>query len=294
MLDIMCHQGQLTAWVPFWKQTIDENLELSDKIFSKQYSRKFSVQVADSLYIKKKYIKTIYNQIKNTPLLDNKEYKYSDLSFYFYPKIVKKLTNTDFEIYLRNNFYSKLGANSLCFNPLNYYNKNEIIPTEYDQFFRKQLIHGYVHDEGAAMLGGVSGHAGLFANANDLAKLVQMYLNYGEYGGQRYIDSTILKNWTSYQFADLGNRRGIIFDKLLLERPERGTPSPSASRNSFGHSGFTGTFVWADPDTGLLFVFLSNRVYPTRNNKKLLKYNIRTNIHQVLYDAIEKQEKTTE
>lgn len=286
MLDMMCHQGQLTPWIPFWKETLNKDIELSDKVFSSHYSKKYSLQVADSLYIEKKYRKHIYKAIKKSPLLEEKKYKYSDLSFYFYPQIVENLVKVDFETYLDDNFYSKLGANSLCFNPLRYFSKDEIIPTEFDKFFRKQLIHGYVHDEGAAMLGGVSGHAGLFGNANDLAKLAQMYLNYGEYGGERYIVSTTLKKWTSYQFAELGNRRGIIFDKLSLDHPEWGTPSPSVSANSFGHTGFTGTFVWADPDTGLLFVFLSNRVYPTRENKKLLHENIRTNIHQVLYDAI--------
>ena len=192
----------------------------------------------------------------------------------------------DFVECLNENFYRKLGANSIFFQPLNNTSQNNIIPTENDSLFRHQLIRGYVHDEGAALLGGVSGHAGLFANANDLAKLMQMYLDYGTYGGVRFLDSNIVKNWTSYQFADEGNRRGIVFDKPLLTHKERGTPSPLASDASFGHSGFTGTFTWADPENGLLFVFLSNRVYPTRKNKKLLHYNIRTNIHTVLYEAV--------
>lgn len=291
MIDIMCHQGQLYPWIPFWKSALDENKQLNNKVFLTSYSKKFSLQVAKNLYINKKYKKKIYKEIKKSKLLEEKKYKYSDLSFFYYPEMVEKLTKQDFESYLKENFYKKLGANSLCFNPLRFQKINEIVPTEYDKFFRKQLLHGYVHDEGAAMLGGVSGHAGLFGNANDLAKLVQMYQNYGEYGGLRYIDSTLLKNWTSYQFKENGNRRGIIFDKLSPTNPEWGTPSPSTSESSFGHSGFTGTFVWADPETGLLFVFLSNRVYPTRENKLLMKYNIRTNIHQVLYDAIEMRNK---
>ena len=169
-----------------------------------------------------------------------------------------------------------------------------IVPTEYDSVFRKQQVWGTVHDEGAAMIGGVSGHAGLFANADDLAKLMQMYLNYGTYGGRRYISDTTLRRWTSYQFAQQGNRRGIAFDKPLLEHPELGTPSPMASPGSFGHSGFTGTFTWADPQTGLLFIFLSNRVYPTRKNLNLIHYNVRTNIHSVLYEAIFKAQSNEE
>ncbi len=285
MLDIMCHQGRLTAWLPFWKKTLTKDKKLDEKIYQTTFSDKFSVQVAENLYINKKYKKQIFRQIKKSELLKEKKYRYSDLSFYFYPDIVKKYTDLEFEAFLQQYFYNKLGANCLCFNPLLSFSKNQIVPTEYDKFFRKQLLHGFVHDEGAAMLGGVSGHAGLFGNANDLAKLVQMFLNYGVYGNYRYIDSSIVKNWTSYQFAELGNRRGIIFDKLSLTKPQYGTPSPDVSAESFGHSGFTGTFVWADPKTGLLFVFLSNRVHPTRNNKLLMKYNIRTNIHQILYDA---------
>ena len=288
LIDAMCHQGRLTAWIPFWKQTLKNN-ELNKKIFSNDSNKKYPVKVAENLYIKKNYDKKIYKQIQKSPILKTKKYKYSDLSFYIYPQIIKKITKQDFYKCLQYNFYNKIGANSLCFNPTQYYSLQQIIPTEYDSLFRKQLIHGYVHDEGAAMLGGVSGHAGLFGNANDLAKLVQMFLNYGYYGGTRFIDSLILKKWTSYQFADKGNRRGIIFDKPLLVHKEWGTPSPLASSNSFGHSGFTGTFVWADPENGLLFVFLSNRVYPTRKNKKLLQYNIRTNIHTILYEAIEKK-----
>lgn len=290
LIDVLCHQAGLYPWIPFWKETLDENKNLSEKIFRSKYSKKYSLKVADNLYINKNYKRHIYAEIKNLELLKEKKYKYSDLSFYLYPQIVKKITHKDFEQFLDENFYNKLGASSLVFNPLRFYTKNEIVPTEYDTLFRNQLLLGYVHDEGASMMGGVSGHAGLFGNANDLAKLMQMFLNYGTYGDVKYIDEKILKKWTSYQFADNGNNRGIVFDKPLLKNKEKGTPSPSASDMSFGHTGFTGTFTWADPQTGLLIVFLSNRVYPTRDNKKLLNYNVRTNIHQILYDAILKKD----
>lgn len=290
-IDAMCHQAQLYPWIPFWKSALDTNGNLSPAIFSSDSSAKYSLKVANNLFISSKYKKQIFKQIKKSQLLNDKKYKYSDLSFYLYPKIVEKYSgNLNFEDFLNENFYFNLGANSLCFNPLKYFDKNKIAPTEMDNLFRKQLIHGYVHDEGAALLGGISGHAGLFGNANDLAKLMQMYLNYGSYGNEVYLDSNIIKQWTSYQFADNGNRRGIIFDKPLLEHKEWGTPSPSASDLSFGHTGFTGTFAWADPQNGLLIVFLSNRVYPTRNNKNLLKFNIRTNMHQVLYNAIKNKD----
>jgi CubicO group peptidase (beta-lactamase class C family) len=285
LIDALCHQARLEPWIPFWKYTLDKENHLSKKIYSTDSSKKFPTKVAKNLFIRKNYSKKIYRQIKKSKLLAQKKYKYSDLSFYIYPQIVEKITKESFEKCLNENFYKKLGAN-LCFNPLRFYSSKQIIPSEKDDYFRNQLLDGYVDDEGAAMLGGISGHAGLFGNANDLAKLMQMYLNYGKYGKIRYIDSTTIKQWTSYQFKNLGNRRGIVFDKPLLKYKQRGTPSPSASAQSFGHSGFTGTFAWDDPKNKLVFIFLSNRIYPSRKNKKLLKYNIRTNIHQVLYDAI--------
>ncbi len=289
-VDAFCHQAKLKPWIPFWKNALNKKKELSSRYFNSDSSWKYPTKVIDSLFLRRKYKRKIIKQIKKSPLREEKKYKYSDLSFYFYPEIVNKYTKKGFEEFLRNNFYSKLGANSLCFNPLHSYSRKKIVPTEKDIFFRKILIHGYVHDEGAALLGGVSGHAGLFGTANDLAKLMQMYLNYGVYGNQKYIDSLILKKWTSYQFKENGNRRGIIFDKPLLVKKSRGTPSPKASKESFGHSGFTGTFTWADPKYDFLFVFLSNRVYPSRSNKKLLSFNIRTNIHTILYNAIIQKE----
>lgn len=288
IIDALCHQGRLQAWIPFWKYALDKNNKLSDKYFSSDSCAKFPTKVAENLYIRRKYYKHIFKQIKKSALLPEKKYKYSDLSFYLYPQIIEKLTNKSFEECLKSNFYEKLGSTTMCFNPLRFYSKDAIIPTEYDKFFRKQLLLGYVHDEGAAMMGGVSGHAGLFSNANDLAKLMQMYCNYGKYGGIRYIDSGLVREWTTYQFPENKNRRAIIFDKLPLDLSINATPSPLASRASFGHSGFTGTFAWADPETGLIFIFLSNRVYPTRQNKKLLTENIRTNIHTILYKAIYK------
>lgn len=285
-IDAYTHQGQLIPYIPFWKSYVDKRNNLNPNEFSKIKTKKFSIQVADSLFVNKKVEDDIFKGIVNSTLLKEKKYKYSDLSFYYTPQIVRKITHKDLETFLDEYFYKKLGANSFCFNPLRFYSKNLIVPSEYDSLFRKQLLWGYVDDEGAAMLGGVSGHAGLFANANDLAKLFQMYLDYGVYGGEKYLDSTTVKQWTSVQFAENDNHRGIVFDKTLLENREKQTASPLASDESFGHTGFTGTFVWADPKYKFLFVFLSNRIYPTRNNTKLLQQNIRTNIHTEIYNEI--------
>jgi CubicO group peptidase (beta-lactamase class C family) len=163
---------------------------------------------------------------------------------------------------------------------------DQIVPTELDTFFRRKQIHGFVHDEGASMMNMKSSNAGLFANATDIAKLMQMYVDMGQFGGQQYLQESTLKEFTRCQYCDLDNRRGLGFDKPLKGENGNSYPAKSASPSSFGHSGFTGNFVWADPEYGLVYVFLSNRVYPTRSNTKLYEMNIRTDIQQVVYDAL--------
>ena len=175
----------------------------------------------------------------------------------------------------------------MTYNPRDRFPLSRIMPTENDTIFRKQLIHGDVHDPGAAMLGGVSGHAGLFSDANDLAIILQMLLNSGEYGGKRYFLPSTVKEFTKVQFPENGNRRGAGFDKPQINYTPDGPSCKSASPNSFGHSGFTGTYIWADPDNQLLYVFLSNRVYPNASNQKISEMNIRTEIHQKMYDILD-------
>jgi beta-glucosidase-like glycosyl hydrolase/CubicO group peptidase (beta-lactamase class C family) len=284
---ILAHQGRLKAWIPFWKNTVKKNGKLKWFTFKTDSTKRFPIKVADNLYLHRKYPKKIYKAIRKSPLQPEVKYEYSDLSYYLYPQIVQKQTGKDFATYLKETFYQPLGASTLTFNAEKYYPKNQIVPTEYDSLFRKSLLHGTVHDEGAAMLGGLSGHAGLFGTANDLAKLMQMYLNGGTYGGVRYINEATLKEFERCQFCETGNRRAIGFDKPMIKPTPNGSAAMSASPESFGHSGFTGTFTWVDPKNQLVYVFLSNRVYPTRNNGKLGQLNTRTNIQQAIYDAIE-------
>jgi len=286
VIDALTHQAQLKAWIPFWKSLLDSTGNYKKNTIKSDSSKKYCIKISENEYLNKKYYKTIFQQIADSPLESEKKYLYSDLSFYLYPTIIEQITKQNYENYLYTNFYNKLGANSLKYNPLLYYSKSEIAPTELDILFRNEQIQGRVHDEGAILMGGVSGHAGLFGNANDLAKLMQMYLNYGTYGGERFLNDTTLKKFTDYQFKELGNRRAIGFDKPLLTNKQNGTASPDASDLSFGHTGFTGTFVWADPQNGLLLVFTTNRIYPSRNNKNIMSLNIRTSIHHVLYDCL--------
>ncbi len=288
--EILAHQAGLESWIPFWKNTVKSDGKLERRVFRSDSSSKFDLPVDGYLFMNRKYIKKIYKEIKKSPVMPHPKYLYSGLAFYLFPRIVKNLTGEDFQTYLKTTFYRPLGANSLTYNPYKYDPMPYIVPTEVDTFFRKKPIHGYVHDEGAAMMGGISGNAGLFGTANDLAKLTQMYLNMGYYGGKQFIADTTMKEFTSIQYPDNGNRRGLGFDKPLIGNdtlPElKSYPTLGCSPESFGHSGFTGTFFWADPNDGVLYIFLSNRVYPTRANDRIVEYNIRTNILQAVYDAI--------
>lgn len=285
--DILAHQARFQPWIPYWKNTLRNNGSYKWNTFKKDSSARFPVKISDELWLHRNYQKKIFRAIKGSPLEEKTKYKYSGLVFYLLPSIVEEITDEDFRNYLNENFYDKLGATTLTYNPSEEFPKNRIVPTESDFFFRHKPIHGRVHDEGAIMMGGVSANAGLFANANDLAKLMQMYLNYGEYGGERFISEETLKEFSKTQFPDNDNRRGLGFDKPNLEyQGEDNNTAKDASRDSFGHTGFTGTMVWVDPQEELLYVFLSNRVLPTRDNTRLYKLNTRTKIQQVFYDAI--------
>ena len=286
--DILAHQAGLYPWIPYWQQTVKRNGDFKRRLVSSYPSEKYSLVMADHLYLKDKFKKKIYRTIRKSEL-GEKEYRYSGLSFFLFPGIIEELSGEAYEDFLYNHIYRRLGAWDLVYNPLRFYPLTRIVPTEYDSLFRRQQVHGYVHDESAATMGGFSGNAGLFATAGDLLKLVEMYCRMGSYGGEQIIPEAVLKTYTSYQFPENLNRRGLGFDKPLLDDSD-GTPQdypcPGASPSSFGHSGFTGTFVWADPEHEISYVFLSNRVYPTRTNNLISEMNIRTEVLQAIYDSI--------
>ena len=287
--EMMAHQARLQPWIPFYLNTIKDG-KTDTSLYRSSIEENYTVKVANKLYIRKDYEFIIYDSIISSKLRKRKEYKYSDLGFYLLKKSIENITNQPFDNYVTANFYKPLGLQTICFNPREHFRLSSIIPTENDKEFRKQLIHGYVHDPGAAMLGGVSGHAGLFSNANDLAVMMQMLLQNGEYGGKRYINSNTVAEFTKRQFPLNDNRRGIGFDKPNTDDLENGPTCESASGHSYGHSGFTGTYAWIDPEYNLVYIFLSNRIHPASSNTKLLKMNTRTEIQQVIYDAILKSE----
>ena len=288
--DLLSHQARLQAWIPFWRQTVDRQGQYKKGYFSRDSSSVYSLHVSKNLYALGSYSDSVYKAIRKSPLLKSKKYIYSDLGFIVFPKLIEKVSGENYENYIKKKFYNQLGASSLTYKPYLYYPAEKLVPTEMDKFFRRELLHGYVHDEGAAILGGISGNAGLFGTINDAAKVMQMYLNYGQYGGERYISETTMKEWTSRHFENNGNRRAYGFDKPYPHNNKKNLdeayPSPLSSDEGFGHTGFTGTFAWADPKNGILFLFFSNRVYPTRENNKLSQLNLRILLHQAIYQSM--------
>jgi CubicO group peptidase (beta-lactamase class C family) len=283
--DMMAHQAGLTPWIAFYKRTL-KNGQLNPEIYSSVEKDGFDLKVADGVYMKRSYVDSMYKQITSTPL-GTKKYEYSDLCYYFTQKIIEKQIGMRQDLYLLENIYKPMGLRYARYLPLNYFEKTSIVPTEKDMAFRKQLLYGTVHDPGAAMLGGVAGHAGLFCNATDLASIMEVFLNKGQYGGMQFFDGQTTNEFTKQQFP--GNRRGAGFDRPNTSGG--GTCDKLASQQSFGHSGFTGTLAWADPKDKVIFVFLSNRVHPDQDNWKLRDMGIRTDIQHVVYEAVNSRKK---
>ena len=287
--ELLAHQSGLVPFIPFYKQTMS-GTALSSRWYSSEQSSKFNLEVVPGLYLKSRFKNKVYRTIRKSPLKTRGKYVYSDLSLILTPEIVMKLSGMNYTDYLDQNFYRPLGTTTMTYLPLHKFSSDQIVPTEYDTIFRKQLIHGSVHDESAAVFGGVAGNAGLFASANDLAKLVQMYVQFGTYGGKQYLKKSTIETFNRVQFPQNNNRRGLGFDKPAINNLKldnnKAYPCPGATPQSFGHFGFTGTFFWADPSNGLICIFLSNRVFPSRENNRISDLNVRTAILQELYDEI--------
>ena len=284
ILDMLTHQAKLPAWTPFYAKTLD-SLKKPSAVYYKNFkSAAFPFKVSKGLYLRKDYNDTIINFIKETELLPYKQYKYSDYSFILFKEYIEKSRNKSLDKISNDNFYKILGAYSTSYNPLEKFELNRIIPSEVDTYYRYDTIQGYVHDMAAAMQGGIGGHAGLFSNSLDVAKIMQMYLQKGSYGGYTYFTPETFDAFNTCYFCKIGNRRGAGFDK-----PQLGNEGPTCgctSKSSFGHTGFTGTMVWADPEKDLIYIFLSNRTFPDGNINKLSKLNIRENIQKIIYQSI--------
>ena len=282
--EMLSHQAGLFPWIPFYKKTIDS---LTNKPLSNWYKSSkrdgFTIKVTDNLFLKDVFLDTINLNIINSDLSDDKSYVYSDLPYYFIKFFLENKNNNDLDFQLKQKLLLGLGANKTTYNPTLFFVKNKIIPSEIDNYFRNTTLHGYVHDMGAAMQGGIGGHAGLFSNSNDVAKIMQMYLQGGYYGDIKFFKSSTIDHFNTCYFCDNNNRRGIGFDKPQLDNSK--ATCGCVPMSSFGHSGFTGTYTWADPENKIVYVFLSNRTYPTMENRMLYKYNIRTEIQRIIYES---------
>ncbi|WP_299682889.1 glycoside hydrolase family 3 N-terminal domain-containing protein [uncultured Dokdonia sp.] len=281
----LSHYARFKAWIPFYLATLDTvTKKPSQEYYRKAYSKDFNIKVADELYLRSDYTDSIIKRIGESDLRDRLSYKYSDLPYYLMKKFLEDYYGKDLNKLTSERFYTSLGANRTGYKPLDRFSKKSIVPSENDTYWRNQRVQGYVHDMGAAMQSNIGGHAGLFSNANDVAKLMQMYLQNGYYGGKRYISKETIEEFNTCNYCNKNVRRGVGFDKPQLSGS--GPTCGCVSMASFGHSGFTGTYTWADPEQDLVYVFLSNRTFPTMENRKLVTSGLRTRIQEAIYESI--------
>lgn len=311
--DALLHESRLPSFIPYYMDAIDKNSyegKLFNRTWTSLYSAEFDANtyartdykfkpdivsntarinflpLADGLFINKNYNDTIIAAIANSKLNKRKSYVYSCLNFMLLKEVVEKISKEDLNTFVQENFFSRLGSTTTTYNPLTKFGKEQIVPTEKDDFLRKQLVQGYVHDEGAAFMGGISGNAGLFSNANDIAKLYQMWLNKGTYGGEEYLSAKTCQVFMNTKSGI--SRRGLGFDKPESNTAKSSPTSPSTPASTYGHTGFTGTCFWIDPDNNLIYIFLSNRVNDKRTHKAISSLNIRSRIQEEIYWAIKR------
>ncbi|NHF60347.1 serine hydrolase [Flavobacteriaceae bacterium TP-CH-4] len=287
--EILAHQAGLVPYIVFLNKIFKKNGRPKKRFVRPYRTRKFSQQAYQGIFINRRFKKKMYRIIDRSEVSDKKKYTYSGLTFLLYPALIEQLAGIDYETYLNTHFYGPLGMETTGFQPKTKQYPNKIVPTEKDTLFRHGLTQGWVHDENASLLGGVSGNAGLFATAVDLAKLMQLYMQLGTYAGKRYFSEATVKEFIKGQYPENDNRRGLGFDKPYPNNSglplSEAYPAPEVAPESFGHSGFTGTFVWADPENQLVYIFLSNRVYPSRKHRNLYSLHIREAVQQVFYRA---------
>ena len=288
--EILAHQAGLEPYIVFLNKTLKKNGRFKNRFLRKSRSNRFDKQAFGNIYVKSRFNRKMYRMINRSKVSKDKTYRYSGLTFLLFPKIIADITGVPYEDYVERNFYRPIGANTLGFLPSKKNYPNRIVPTEMDTLYRHTLTQGWVHDENASLLGGISGNAGLFGTAKDLAKIMQLYLQHGNYEGHQILPKPVVKEFIKVQYPENDNRRGLGFDKPMLGNDtlsiKDAYPAPEVSPESFGHSGFTGTFVWADPKNQLVYIFLSNRVYPTREHRALYDLNIRSAVQQVFYKAL--------
>lgn len=285
--DVLAHHSGLPGWIPFYRNTIEKDgkkVTALNQYYRSEPSDSFAIEVSDKFYLRTDYIDTIYNMIYSCDLRDERDYRYSDLGFYIFKQIIENFAHTSMDRYVEEVFYQPLGLQNTLFNPIRKLDPNKILPSEKDDYFRCCEVRGYVHDMGAAMLGGVCGHAGLFSNSRELAIIMQMLLNGGVYGGKKFLSPQTIQKFTRRYYKS--SRRGLGFDMKELDPDKKLNIAEEASDKAFGHLGFTGISVYADPQYDLIYIFLSNRTYPSMHNSLFGKNNYRPRVQSVFYRAM--------
>ena len=283
--EMLSHYARLRPWIPFYEETLNRKEKPKSRFYKSNSKSTFSTRVSENLFLKSNYREKIFKSILDSELRDSLEYKYSDLPFYFLKFWFEDLYNKPLNILADEKIFEPLGLKRTMFNPHESISLEEIVPSERDDFFRYSKLHGYVHDEGAAMLGGISGHAGLFSNAYEVAIVLQAMIQKGSYNNHRLFSENSFNTFNYCYYCDNDNRSGVGFDKPQVEG-KHGSTFGGVSMNSFGHYGYTGSIAWADPDEEIIFIFLSNRTYPTRENTLLQTSNIRTRAQEIVYKSL--------
>jgi CubicO group peptidase (beta-lactamase class C family) len=282
--ELLTHRSGLQSNMPIARYILDKDStgNRCTGPFCKEQRGEYSIAVADSFYMNPIYIDSIWQEVFDIKPYRRKRYRYSDVNFNLLMRVIEERGGKSIDEYIKRHFYQPLNLERLSYTPARYFKKRDIVPTAKEDRFRNQLIHGYVHDESAALLGGVAGNAGLFGNTESLAPLMQMLLNRGEYGGRSYLKPKTVDLFTKQQ---RNSNRAYGFDV----KTKNGTNACASEADdaTFGHTGFTGTCVWVDPENELIFIFLSNRIYPDVRNRKLFRDKVRSRIHSLVYEALD-------
>ncbi len=281
--ELLAHHSGMPPQMPIGRYISRKNTPEAgcNSFYCRKERDSFNVRVADNLFLRADLRDSIWDRVLHVTPFPSKRFRYSDVNFFLLQRITESIAQTNLDHYVFDNIYRPLGLRHTCFQPLQHFTESEIVPTERDYIWRKSLVQGFVHDPSAALMGGVGGNAGVFANAEDLLALFQMLLNGGKYGGILYFEEETVKKFTS---KTRFNHRGLGFDRPTSRRWP--TYSRHASAETYGHTGFTGTCAWVDPKENLVYIFLSNRVYPNSSNGKIFTEGVRSRIHTVVYDAI--------
>ena len=283
--EMLSHYARLRPWIPFYEETLNKKERPKSRFYRSNSGSSFSTPVTENLFLKSNYREKIFKSIIDSDLIDELEFKYSDLPFYFLKFWFEDIYNKPLDLIAKERIFNKLKLKKTMFNPYRHLSLSEIVPSEEDDFFRYSKLHGYVHDEGAAMLGGISGHAGLFSNSYEVAIILQTMIQGGSYDNEKIFEPESFEIFNTCYYCEFDNRSGVGFDKPQIEG-KHGSTFGGVSKNSFGHYGYTGSMAWADPEEDLIFIFLSNRTYPTRENTLLQTSNTRTRSQEIVYKSI--------